>query len=300
MKWYYEKDRQQCGPVEESELKARFDSGEIKASNLVWCQDMKDWATYGSVFALHPGGGTTAAAPASISARAVSGTGGQSSNAELRAQARQALSGSWGMAVLAVFLWQVVQGASGMVPLVQLAIGGAMMLGLYAFFTELHRGAPADVGVLFQGFSQFGQALGIYLLTTLIVVAVSIIASLPGAAWMFFTVDQAGSIDPIEEPVFWLALAAIVVPVMIASTWMYLRYALVYFIAREEPGLGVFGTMRESVSMMEGRKMKLFLLGLSFIGWHLLGAMAFFIGLLWSSAYMFAAFAAFYDDLKEG
>jgi uncharacterized membrane protein len=53
--------------------------------------------------------------------------------------------------------------------------------------------------------------------------------------------------------------------------------------------------------MMQGRKMKLFLLDLSFIGWILLSILTLGIGLLWLLPYMYSARAAFYEDiLAEG
>lgn len=295
MQWYYEKDQTQQGPVEESELRALHDAGVITSSNLVWCRDMGEWATYGSVFSAAESARATPSSP-------VSGTGGQTPNSELRAQARRALSGSWGMAALAVFLWQVVQGAAGLVPLLgplaQLAIGGAMMVGLYGFFSTLQRTGVADIGVLFQGFSQFWPAMGIYLLTALIVFLVSLLSAGPGIGLLIYLNETAIG-PPEEHPLFLVGILLIVVPLILVSTVMMLRYSMVYLIARDQPELGVLGTIGASVTMMKGRKWKLFFLGLSFIGWHLLGFMALFIGLFWSSAYMFAAFAAFYDDLKE-
>jgi len=292
MQWYYEQEQQQQGPVDESELRALYDSGKIGSNNLVWCQEMQDWATYGSVFAPSEAKG----------APVLSGTGGQAPNFELRLRARQALSGSWGLAALAVFLWQVVLGAAGMVPLLgpfaQLAIGGPMMVGLYGFFTQLQRGAAADIGELFHGFSQFWPAMGIYLLTGILVFFAAAMAAIPGIGVIIYAAETAPM--PVEQnPVFIFGLFLAFVPSIAVWTIMMLRYGLVYFIARDEPELGVWATIQQSVDMMKGRKWQLFFLGLSFIGWHILGALALIIGLFWSSAYMFAAFAAFYDELKE-
>ncbi|MGB0408359.1 MAG: DUF975 family protein [Opitutales bacterium] len=295
MQWYYEQNREQRGPVAASELKSLYNAGEINSSNLVWCSDLQDWASYGSVF------GPTDVRAALRPAAVTSGTGGNTPNAALRAQARRALKGSWGMAALTVFLWQVVQGAAGMVPLVgplaQLAIGGAMLLGLYGFFMRLNRGASADVAVLFQGFTQFWPAMGIYVLTGLLVFLLALAAAIPGIAWIGYLLEQ--SALPEEHPLFGVAVLIAVIPFILVSIFMWLRYAMVYFIARDQPGLGVRATIAGSVQMMQGKKWKFLCLGLSFMAWHLLGMCALVVGLFWSCAYMFAAFAAFYDDLKE-
>ncbi|MEO0510595.1 MAG: DUF975 family protein [Verrucomicrobiota bacterium] len=295
MNWYYEINRQQKGPVEESDLKALFDRGEINTNNFVWCKGMEDWATYGSVF-------QPAAQPTSNSTIEVKGTGGKTPNRQLRAQARQSLSGNWLLAALGLFLWQIVLGATNIVPLlgplIQLAISGAMMLGLYGFFIHMSRGGGADIGELFQGFSQFWPMMGVYLLTGFIVVVASLASAAPGIALLVSL--EANSPVPIEQdPMFIVAVLLLAVPTILVSTWLTLRYSLVYFIAFDEPGLGVMATIRQSVLMMKGQKMKLFFLGLSFIGWFVLGLLAFFIGLFFSFAYMFSAFTAFYEDLRE-
>ena len=57
--------------------------------------------------------------------------------------------------------------------------------------------------------------------------------------------------------------------------------------------------INKSMALMKGKKMKLFLLDLSFIGWYLLAI--FFtlgIGLLWVTPYHQSARLAFYENLK--
>ena len=53
-----------------------------------------------------------------------------------------------------------------------------------------------------------------------------------------------------------------------------------------------------SMKMMEGHKLDLFWLYLSFIGWGILCCFTFGIGLLWFVPYMQAAFVEFYEDVK--
>ena len=48
---------------------------------------------------------------------------------------------------------------------------------------------------------------------------------------------------------------------------------------------------------MNGNKMRLFLLDLSFIGWSIVGALCFGIGTLWVKAYVDTAHAEFYRDV---
>ena len=53
------------------------------------------------------------------------------------------------------------------------------------------------------------------------------------------------------------------------------------------------------MAMMDGHKMELFLLELSFIGWIILGVITFGIGMLLVEPYMVTTIAHYYEDLKK-
>jgi uncharacterized membrane protein len=206
------------------------------------------------------------------------------------------------MAVVVTFLNMLLQQVAAIIPIlgvfVQWAIVGPLTLGYHACFLGLNRGEVMEVGTLFGGFSKFWQGCGLYWITAIIVGLASGAAAIPGALLMgsVFMMDVA---VPEEHPLFFLGIAVAIIPAMAVGIYMWLRYALVYFIANDEPEIGVFEALKESTRRMDGHKAKLFWLGCSFIGWMILGCLAFFIGILWSMTYAYAAFAAFYDDLSE-
>ena len=51
--------------------------------------------------------------------------------------------------------------------------------------------------------------------------------------------------------------------------------------------------------MMQGHKMDLFVLSLSFIGWMILGVFTFGILYIWLVPYMSVTLANFYNDIKK-
>ncbi|MCL2402070.1 MAG: DUF975 family protein [Oscillospiraceae bacterium] len=63
------------------------------------------------------------------------------------------------------------------------------------------------------------------------------------------------------------------------------RYRQAYYILLDNPEKGVFQCIRESKQMMNGNKLDLFILDLSFIGWFLLASV---VGFILSSAGLFA------------
>lgn len=76
-------------------------------------------------------------------------------------------------------------------------------------------------------------------------------------------------------------------------------YAMTPYILKDNPELSNNAAIEKSMAMMNGHKMELFILELTFIGWILLGIITFGIGLLLVEPYMMTAIAHFYEDLKE-
>lgn len=76
-------------------------------------------------------------------------------------------------------------------------------------------------------------------------------------------------------------------------------YSMAYYILAENKGMPALEAIRRSQEMMEGHKMDLFVLSLSFIGWNLLGMITFGIAYIWVAPYMIATVTNFYNAIKN-
>ena len=76
-------------------------------------------------------------------------------------------------------------------------------------------------------------------------------------------------------------------------------YAMTPFILKDNPEMKNNAAIEESMRMMDGHKLELFLLDLSFIGWAILSILTCCIGFLWLVPYMNMARVNFYEDLKK-
>lgn len=76
-------------------------------------------------------------------------------------------------------------------------------------------------------------------------------------------------------------------------------YAMASYISIDNEELSAEECVQRSIKMMEGHKMQLFLLDLSFFGWVLLSILTLGIGLLWLAPYQETAHIKFYEDLKS-
>ena len=181
-------------------------------------------------------------------------------------EAREALSGKWGLAVGVCLLYMViliVVRAPHKVfgPILSLLISGPMTLGLATFSLTLSRRQTASVSQLFAGFNEFVRALVAYLLMVLFIL-------------------------------LWFLL--LIVPGIIAG----LAYSQTFYILADDKSIKPREAIRKSKAMMYGHKKKLFYLGLRFLGWVLLCILSAGIGFLWLIPYIQITMAKFYDDIS--
>lgn len=191
-------------------------------------------------------------------------------NSEIRMAARQQLKGNWGTAILLSLVFMLITGLLSGISrythfagtLINLVVGGPLMLGLISCFIKLVRNEPFRLENLFDGFSKFVTAFLAQLLT-----------------WIFI--------------ILWSFL--LVIPGIIAA----LRYSMTFYIINDNPEISALDAINESKKMMAGYKWKLFCLYFSFIGWALLCVITFGIGYLWLTPYIQTSMADFYENIKN-
>jgi uncharacterized membrane protein len=216
---------------------------------------------------------------------------GGSTNKDLMAAARMALSGNWGMAAIGSVLFLALISSffmfllsaaifagvnssassdeflarmgsvSPFLSLVQLLFAGPITVGFMAFFLGIASEGEAQFDKLFDGFRRFFTSLGVYFFTSLFIALWSLLLVIPGIIAAF-------------------------------------RYAMVYFVVADDGECGFFEALGRSRDMMKGNKWKFFCLNLRFVGWAMLASLTCGIGYLWLVPYMQTSFAKFYEDVS--
>ena len=216
-------------------------------------------------------------------------------SSELRRVARENLSGNWGISVgvalvaailggtiagfgsnvnfninedtirnLPPFFWTVllpVVYVAGLLGIVSFIIGGVVELGYAKFLLKQHDKKELQFSDLFSQFDRFGT----------------------GFAQQFLR---------ILYTTLWTLL--FIIPGIVKS----LSYAMTPFILEDHPEMTASEAIKASMKLMDGHKMDLFILGLSFIGWSLLACLTMGIGYLFLTPYINAAYAAFYRNIS--
>lgn len=77
------------------------------------------------------------------------------------------------------------------------------------------------------------------------------------------------------------------------------KYSMTYYVLVDEPEIGALGAISKSKELMNGHKLDLFILMLSFLGWILLGLLTFGLLYIWLVPYINVTYAKFYDSIKK-
>ena len=218
-------------------------------------------------------------------------------SSELRAIARRNLEGTWGISVgvalvaallgglivgtgsninfnfnedtvrnLPPIFWTVLlplASVAGLLSLAALILGGVVELGYAKFLLKQYDRKQLQFSDLFSQFERFGTGFAQKFLRTLFTVLWSLLFIIPGIV-------------------------------------KGLSYAMTPFILEEHPEMTASEAIKASMRLMDGHKMDLFILGLTFIGWSLLACLTMGIGFLFLNPYMNAAYAAFYRSISTG
>ena len=215
----------------------------------------------------------------------------------LRRRARENLRGKWGIAVGAAFvaalfgalvtssggvsftqnldeellyelpevviqIIALVASVGGVLGFASFILGGTVQLGYCKFLLSQHDGQPHSLSDLFSQFERFGTGFAQAFLRGLYVFFWSLLFVFPGIVKSF-------------------------------------SYAMTPFLLAEYPELTANQAITLSRKIMNGHKLDLFFLSLTFIGWSLLNVLTLGIGSLWLNPYMNATWAAFYRQLQE-
>lgn len=195
----------------------------------------------------------------------------------LKENAKKSLQGKYGDAIALLGIMFAISFALGLVivffrleedlastlaDLCSLLISCALGFGMTSYFLKISRNEPVTYNELFSKTNMFVSYLSISLLVGLFI---------------------------------FLWTLAFIIPGIIAS----LSYSMVFFVKLDNPDMGAMDVLRKSKQIMSGHKMDYFVLGLSFLGWAILGVFTLGILYLWLIPYMQVTYANFYNSIKD-
>lgn len=206
-------------------------------------------------------------------------------------------AGNAGSMVASNLFYRLFAGAVIVIVIISVVIGifvqPSFEIGRNRFYMESRvTGQSAGIGKLFWGFSNgYLKLVGTQFLRGLITESVVILASLLGFLVILFNgVEWIGS-------VFWAVMICATIGAFVSVYFQYC-YLMVPYILAENPDMKTMEVLRLSKEMMDGQKWNAFVLGLSFLGWQLLGTLLCGIGTFFVQPYVDATFAELYAVLR--
>ena len=233
-------------------------------------------------------------------------------SSQLRSNAREALKGKWGKAVLITLIYVVVSYVigfiAGFIPFVGsialYVVSIPLSYGILATFIKLKRGEEVSYTDFFTfGFSNFKKVWSVFgnmvlkLIIPVVLVIVFIILMVVGGAGAIV----GAAFDTASATLGFSGITIIGLIGYIASL-IYLvvkgyLYSLSYYILNDNPDKTGKEIVEESEKLMKGNRWSFFWLGLTFIGWAILSVFTFGIGMLWLIPYIMVTFVCFYESL---
>ena len=151
--------------------------------------------------------------------------------------------------------------ASSYIPFGSLILTGVLSVGLAIVMLGIVRGTAVEFKDLFGGFNNFGTTCIAGILVSVFTFLWSLLFVIPGIVKSY-------------------------------------SYAMTSYILADHPEMTAQEAIDASRKMMDGHKMDLFVLQLSFFWWYLLCGITFGIAFLYVGPYVSAATAKFYDTIK--
>ena len=188
------------------------------------------------------------------------------SRQELKAMAKEQIKGNIGILFVITLIVALVAGLSNIVPVVGslacvFVITPAFSIAIVIIYLKLVAGTKPEIAELFHHFDKFWGAFKVTFLTGLFTFLWALLLYIPGII-------------------------------------KALSYSMAMFILAENPDMPALEAIDRSKKMMDGHKMDLFVLYLSFIGWGLLCGITFGIAAIWVVPYMSATMVNFYNSIK--
>lgn len=188
------------------------------------------------------------------------------SRQELKAKAKEQIKGNIGILFVMMLIVGAVGGLANVIPVVgsiaaAIVIIPAFSIAMVIVYLKLVSGVKPEIAELFQHFNKFWASFKVTFFMGLFIMLWSLLLYIPGII-------------------------------------KGLSYSMSMYILAENPDMPALEAIDRSKKMMDGHKMELFVLMLSFIGWYLLCMVTFGIAAIYVVPYMSATLANFYNNIK--
>lgn len=224
---------------------------------------------------------------------------------DFRRDARDALKGRWGIAVVAGLIASLLGAVTESTSEVNLNIGGETTIDIPAIINGISPQVKALIagGLIYLFMAAFVMAALYFVLGGVTEIGYAKfninIADRKNAGidniFSYFSIWKSAAVLRLLKTLYiFLWSLLFIIPGIVAAY----SYAMTSYIMAENPDMTASEVLSLSKQMMIGNRARLFCMQLSFIGWDILSVITLGIGSLWLTPYKQAATAAFYREVS--
>lgn len=229
------------------------------------------------------------------------------SSKELKRQARETLSGRYGLPMGAFVVTELIIIAINfpfnlslqlnpnntqaiiysLASLIISLLSIVLSCGLTYIHLNMARGKETKFSDLFLFFTKRPDR---FILGGLLLVGIVFVLMIPAIVCTVVAIA-------FDTTLWYVILALVWVITMVVLFIISYAYGLIFYLLIDQPEMKLMAAFRESRQLMRGNKGRMFYIGLSFFGLNLLATLSFGIGLLWVSPYMTQTNVEFYRNV---
>ncbi|MBQ2932577.1 MAG: DUF975 family protein [Clostridia bacterium] len=185
----------------------------------------------------------------------------------LKNMAKEQIKGNIGVLFVILLIALGISTVAAMIPMFGWFASGwiaepAFALSLFMIYLDLVKGIKPEISRVFDGFYDLWSSIKVSFFVGVFTLLWSLLFVIPGIVKAY-------------------------------------SYSMAYYILAENKGMPALEAIRRSQEIMDGHKMDLFVLSLSFIGWNILGIITFGVAYIWVAPYMLATLTNFYNEIKN-
>lgn len=182
---------------------------------------------------------------------------------ELKEVSKAAIEPQKWEAIIAILIVYGVMSALTAAAGIGIILAGPLMVGLIYYLSSIRKGDKPVYNTLLDGFKEpLTSSIITYILQSVFIFLWSLLFLIPGIIKFY-------------------------------------SYAMSLYLVADNPQISATEAITQSRKMMDGHKMELFTLHLSYILWFLLGILTFGLALIYIAPFVKAAELEFYHELKE-
>ena len=219
---------------------------------------------------------------------------------EIRAEARQKLTGKWGKAAIITLVFSIITFVISFVlqlipvigAIIDLVITVPLSFGLIITMFKLNDDKEFNfLGFFNDGFSNFGKAWSVALWTFVKMIIPVILIIITACVLTYGSVKGNSTVTSLGFILYIVAL--------VYAAIKQFSYSLALLVLNDNPEMKGKDAVEKSAELMQGKVWSLFCLKFSFLGWAILSVFTLGIGILWLAPYIQISEINFYRNLVE-